>query len=68
MKLILQDLVLTASGAVAAFGAIVLYNDTTVTPTDALISWWEYGSDVTLANTETFTIDFDQSGGVLTIA
>src|SRR6187551_2760253 len=27
-KLILADLVLTASGTVAAFGAIVLYNDT----------------------------------------
>jgi len=67
-KLILQDLILTASGAVAAFGAIVLYNDTPTSPADPLISWWEYGSDVTLANTETFTIDFDQSGGVLTIA
>ena len=67
-KLILQDLILTASGAVAAFGAIVLYNDTPTSPADPLIAWWEYGSDVTLANTETFTIDFDQSGGVLTIA
>ncbi len=67
-KLILADLVLTASGAVAAFGAIVLYNDTPTSPADPLIAWWEYGSDVTLANTETFTIDFDQSGGVLTIA
>ncbi len=67
-KLVLQDLVLTASGAVAAFGAIVLYNDTPTSPADPLIAWWEYGSDVTLANTETFTIDFDQSGGVLTVA
>ena len=67
-KLILQDLVLTASGTVAAFGAVVLYNDTPTSPADPLISWWEYGSDVTLLNTETFTVDFDQSGGVLTIA
>lgn len=67
-KLILADLVLTASGTVAAFGAVVLYNDTPTSPADPLISWWEYGSDVTLLNTETFTIDFDQSGGVLTIA
>ena len=65
-KLVLQDLVLTASGAVAAFGAIVLYNATAAS--SQMISWWEYGSDVTLANTETFTIDFDQSGGVLTVA
>ncbi len=68
-KLILADLVLTATGAVAAFGEVVLYNDTPAgTPTDPLIAWWAYGSDVTLASTETFTIDFDGSGGVLTIA
>jgi hypothetical protein len=63
LKLILPDLVLTASGTVAAFGAVVLYNDTPTSPADPLISWWEYGSDVTLLNTETFTIDLDQSGG-----
>ena len=69
-KLILADLQLLASGgSVAAFGAIVLYNDTPAgTPTDPLIAWWEYGSDVTLAATETFTLDFDGSGGVFTIA
>jgi len=66
-KLILQDLVLTASGAVAPFGTVVLFNDTPATPLDPLIGWWEYGSDVTLANTETFTIDFDQANGVLTL-
>jgi hypothetical protein len=65
-KLILADLVLTASGTVAAFGTVVLYNDTATN--DELICWWEYGSDVTLLNTETFTINFDDSGGVLTIA
>ncbi len=67
-KLILADLILTASGTVAAFGAIVLYNDTPTSPADPLIAWWEYGSDVTLLNTETFTLDFDGSGGVFTIA
>lgn len=65
-KLVLADLVLTASGTVAAFGVPVLYNDTAAS--DQLICWWEYGSDVTLLNTETFTLDFDGSGGVLTIA
>jgi len=68
LKLILADLVLTASGAVAAFGTCVLYNDTPTSPADPLISWWEYGSDVTMANTETFTIDFDNVNGVLQIA
>ena len=68
-KLVLPDMVITATGgSVAAFGAIVLYNDTPTSPANPLIAWWEYGSDVTLASTETFTIDFDASGGVFTIA
>ena len=65
-KLVLQDLVLTASGSVAAFEYVDLYNDTATN--DELISWWDYGSAVTLADTETFTIDFDGTNGVLQIA
>jgi hypothetical protein len=67
LKLILADLVLTASGAVATFRYVVLYNDTPTSPADPLIGWYDYGSAVTLANGETFTIDFDGAGGVLTI-
>lgn len=52
------DLVLTASGAVATFRYVVVYNDDPTSPADPLIGWWDYGSDVTLANGETFTIDF----------
>ena len=65
-KLVLADLVLTASGAVATFRYIVLYNDTATN--DELIGWYDYGSNVTLASGDTFTIDFDGSGGVITIA
>jgi hypothetical protein len=66
-KLTLADLVLTASGAVATFRYVVLYNDTPSSPADPLIGWYDYGSGVTLANGETFTIDFDASGGALTL-
>lgn len=52
------DLVLTASGAVATFRYVVLYNDDPTSPADPLICWFDYGSDVTLASGETFTIDF----------
>jgi len=67
-KLTLTDLVLTASGgSVAAFRYIVLYNDTPTTPADPLIGWYDYGSSLTLNDTETLTIDFDDAGGALTI-
>lgn len=67
-KLVLADLVLTASGAVATFREVVMYNDTPTSPADPLIAWWEHTADVTLASTDTFTIDFDSTNGVLQIA
>lgn len=68
-KLVLADLVLTASGgSVAAFRYVVIFNDTGTTPTDPLIGWYDYGSDLTLANGETLTIDFDGTNGVLQLA
>jgi hypothetical protein len=66
-KLVLSDLVLTASGAVATFRYVDMYNDTPTSPADPLIAWWDYGGDVTLASGETFTIDFDATNGVLQI-
>lgn len=56
------DLVLTASGTVAAFRYVVIYNDDPTSPVDPLIGWWDYGSDLTLLSGETFTIDFGASG------
>jgi hypothetical protein len=64
-KLTLTDLVLTASGAVTTFRYVAIYNDTATN--DELICWFDYGSDVTLANGETFTIDFDGTNGLLQI-
>lgn len=66
-KLVLADVVFTASGgSMGPFRYVVLYNDTATN--DELIGWYDYGSNVTLATTETFTVDFDASAGVLTIA
>ncbi|MBW8036444.1 MAG: hypothetical protein FVQ79_12675 [Planctomycetes bacterium] len=62
-KLILQDLVLTATGAVATFRYVVIYNNTPAAPLDPLVAWYDHGSNVTLANGETFTIDFDDTNG-----
>lgn len=62
-KLVLTDLVLTASGAVATFRWVFIYNDTGTN--DPLICFFDYGSDVTLASGETFTLDFDGTNGLL---
>ena len=66
-KIILADLVLTATGAVATFRHVAIYNDGTTGKVNPLIAWYDHGSDVTLANGETFTIDFDGSNGFLQI-
>lgn len=66
-KLVLADVVFTASGgSIGPFRYAVLYNDTSTG--DALIGYWDYGSSVTLADTETFTVDFSADNGVLTLA
>ena len=66
-KLTLTDLTLTASGgAVAAFRYIYIYNDTATN--DELICYYDYGSDLTLADGESLTLDFSAADGVLTLA
>ncbi len=55
------DLVLTASGAVATFRHVVIYNNTAASPLDPLWAHYDFGSDLTLASGETLTLDFTTS-------
>jgi hypothetical protein len=58
-SLVIADKVLTASGgSVGPFRYVVIYNDTPTSPADPPIARYDYGSDITLADGETFTIDF----------
>ena len=66
-KLVIADLVLTASGgSVGPFRYVVIYNDTAAG--DELIAYFDYGSSITLANGETLTLDFDGTNGLLQLA
>lgn len=65
-KLVLADLVLTATGAVGPFQYIYVYDDNSTG--DKLIAYYDHGSPVTMASGDTYTIDFDASNGFLTIA
>ncbi len=65
-KLILQDLTLTATGNVATFRYIVLYNNTATNK--ELIGWYDFGSALSMISGDSLLIDFDGTNGVLTIA
>ncbi|HDO20106.1 MAG TPA: hypothetical protein ENG81_01085 [Candidatus Bathyarchaeota archaeon] len=65
-KLVCADLVLTASGAVGPFRYVYIYDDDSTG--DKLIAYYDYGSAVTLADGDTFTVNFSADDGVLTIA
>lgn len=48
-----------AGGTIGPFRYVVLYNDTHAS--DRLVGYWDYGSSISLNDTETFTVDFGSS-------
>lgn len=66
-KVTIADEVITAAGgSIGPFRYAVVYNDTSTG--DMLMCWYDYGSSVTLLDTENFTLDFDGAAGVFTLA
>jgi len=65
-KLVLADLVLTASGTVPDFRYIYIFDDASTG--DKLIGYYDYGSALSMVIGDTLTLNFDASTGVLTIA
>jgi len=61
------DIVFTATTGFGPFQFAILYNQVGgLGSTNKLIGWWDYGSPVTLAALETFTVDFGASLFTLT--
>lgn len=59
-----------AGGQIGPFRYAVLYNDSAVSPSKAVIAWWDYGTSITLNTTETFTVKFNNAspGTIFTLA
>jgi hypothetical protein len=64
-KLVLADTVFTATaGGIGPFRYAILYNSSA---SNKLVGYYDYGSSISLADTDTFTSDFDATNGVVTI-
>lgn len=65
-KLVLADSVFTATaGGIGPFRYAIVYNSSAA---NKVVGFYDYGSSITLADTETLTVDFDGANGVLTLA
>ena len=62
-SLVLTDLTLSATGTVAQFRYVYVYNDTPTSPADPLICYFDYGSALDLTSGESLTIDWQSNGG-----
>ena len=50
-----------AGGAIGPFRYAILYNDSATAPAKGVIAWFDYGSSITLADTESLTVQFNSS-------
>lgn len=65
-KLVINDLVVTSTGGpTGPFRYIVVYNDSATN--DELICWFDYGSAITLQDSDNLTLNFDGTDGLIQI-
>lgn len=66
-KLVGGDVTITAAGgSIGPFRYVILYNDTAAN--DDLIGYWDNGSSITLADTESLPIDFSSVNGIIQLS
>lgn len=67
-KVLASDVSWTGSGGgMGPFRYAVVYNTTPSSPLKPLISWFDYGSSISLAAGDVFTVDFDGTNGFFTV-
>lgn len=60
--LLFADKTITATaGGIGPFRYVVVYDDTPTSPADPLVCYYDYGSDITVASGETFTLNWTTS-------
>ncbi|HJR83444.1 MAG TPA: hypothetical protein VJ775_05910 [Sphingomicrobium sp.] len=65
-KLVLADSTFTASGGqMGPFRYVIVYNSSA---SNKVVGYYDYGSSVTLNDTEQFVVDFDATNGVLQLS
>jgi hypothetical protein len=65
---VFNDVTFTASGgSFGPFQYVVVYNDTPSSPLKPLIGWYDYGAAITITSGNSFTVDLDQTNGILTL-
>lgn len=65
------QVVFTATaGGIGPFRYAILYNDSASSPAKAAVAFWDYGSSITLNDTETLTVKFNNAspGTIFTLA
>lgn len=63
-----ETIVWTASGgSFGPFQYVVVYNNTTTTPLDLLVGFWDHGSAVTVTTGNSYTVDLNATFDIFTL-